>query len=377
LTMATNGVEPQKSGLKDLGQFLLNILIILLCLGVFWFFLAFSGVNNNERALFADMLSGSAERPFVTRTLIPWLTRGIAGIFPESIHTAASDSARTSSFIGDWLTHINIPAALALEGFISLAIQLGSLIGFAHAIKALLTRVYQAPTFFASLATLTALFGLLPMLLFGYIYDLPNLFLCTLALYWIATRKIASYAIVFILAIMNKETAVLLIVPSVLLFWDFKQPSLVKVCTGILAQVAVYLAVRLPINAAFKTNPGVAFEFNIDEHLYVLVNHPVVWGISVLFGLGVIGLVFHGWREKPALAMLGALPMLPLIGLFVVSGFPFEIRVFYEVYAAGFLGLIFSLAGKRIPIQSKPPVTLDGIKSLPGLFGRQEKLKES
>jgi len=375
MTMATNGLEPQKSALGNFGQVLMNVLIILLCLGVFWFFLAFSGVNNNERALFADMLAGNAERPFVTRTLIPWLTKTIAGIIPASMHTTASETARTSSFFGGWLTHINIPAALALEGIISLLIQLGSLIGFAFAIKALLARVYKAPAFFASLATLTALLGLLPMLLFGYIYDLPNLFLCTLALFFIRTRKIAAYAIVFVLAIINKETAVVLIVPSVLLFLDFERPSLVKVCTAILAQIAVYLAVRLPINAAFKTNPGVAFEINLDEHLYVLVNHPVLWGISVLIGLGVIVLIFQNWREKPALAMLGALPMLPLIGLFVVSGFPFEIRVFYEVYAAGFLGLIFTLAGKKVPIQSKPPITGDGIKSLPQMFGRREKIK--
>lgn len=365
-------VLPQKSGLGNFGQILLNCIIVLLSLGIFWFFLSFSGVNNNERALFADMLSGTAERPFVSRTLVPWLTRSIAGIFPESIHAAVSNTASASSFIKNWLTHINIPAHLALEGLVSLVIQLASLIGFAYSIKALLARVYKAPAFFPYLATLTALLGLLPMLLFGYIYDLPNLFLCTLALYLIGTHKLAGYLVVFVLAIINKETAILLIVPSVLLFWEIERPSLVKVCAGILAQIAVYLAVRMPINAMYQANPGVAFEINLDEHLYVLANHPVLWGVSVLIGLGLIALIFWRWREKPALAMLGVLPGLPLIGLFIISGFPFEIRVFYEVYAAGFLSLIFTLAGKKIPIQSTPPVARHIIKSLPRLFGRQE-----
>ena len=59
-------------------QWLLTALIVVASIGIFVFFVTFSGVNSNDRASFADMITGDANRPFVTRVLVPWLTRGLA-----------------------------------------------------------------------------------------------------------------------------------------------------------------------------------------------------------------------------------------------------------------------------------------------------------
>jgi hypothetical protein len=89
--------------------------------------------------------------------------------------------------------------------------------------------------------------------------------------------------------------------------------------------------------------------------------------------MGMILLAFHKWRQKPAVAVLGVIPGLLLLVLFVLGGITFEIRVFYEVYAAGFLCIIFTLMGRKTSLASGLPAMQEWLDSLSALFGRQVK----
>src|SRR5574340_141188 len=307
-------------------QILLVVLMIAASLGVFWFFISFSGVNANEHATLGDMLSGKADRPFVTR---------------------------------------------ALEALLSLFWQLASILGFAFTLRNLVRKVYDAPPLFPELVTLGGLMALAPMLLFGYIYDWPNLFLTTLGLYCIVSNWKARYYLVFALAILNKETALVLIVPAVLLDWHFPRPSLAKISAGILLQLGIFCAIRVPLNRLYRNNPGGPIEYHLLDHLDVWQNYPLIGVLSVLAVIGMLWLIFRGWRSKPAAAVLGVVPGLGLLVLFVVSGIPFEIRVFYEVYAAGWLCILATLTARKSPLASRLPVMQEWLDSLPGLFSRQ------
>lgn len=349
-------------------RFFLIVLIIAASLGVFWFFISFSGINANNRATLADMILGDAHRPFVTRVLVPWLTRGTAALLPESVHSAAVTAAENSRFLGDLLEKYRTPPDLALEGMISMLWQLASILGFAFALRSLVRKVYHTPVYFAELVTIGGLAALAPMLLFGYIYDLPTLFLTTLGLYCIASNWKLRYYLVFALALLNKETALVLIVPALLLDWYLPRPSLSKIITGVLVQVGIFLAIRVPLNRLYRDNPGGAMEYHLPDHLDVWQNYPVIGVVSLLVVLGMLWLIFRGWRKKPAVAVLGVLPGLGLLALFVVSGIPFEVRVFYEVYSAGFLCVLATLTARKSPLESRLPTMQEWLGSLPSLF---------
>lgn len=352
-------------------QILLIVLMIATSLGVFWFFISFSGINANERATLADMISGKAHRPFVTRALIPWMTNGLVSLLPESAHSAVSTAAGDSRFIGGLLEKYRAPQELALEGMISMFWQLASILGFTFALRGLVRKVYNSPAMFPELVTIGGLLALAPMLLFGYIYDLPNLFLTTLGLYCIAASWKIRYYLVFALAILNKETAAVLILPALLLDWHLPRPSLSKIVTGILIQLIIFFAIRVPVNQLYRDNPGGAMEYHLLDHLDVWVNYPLIGVISVLVAIGMLWLIFRGWRKKPAVAVLGVLPGLGLLVLFVVSGIPFEVRVFYEVYSAGYLCILATLTARKTPLESKLPIMQEWLDSLPSVFNRQ------
>ena len=360
--------EPVASKLSQAAWF---TIIVLAGLAIFLFFVYFSGVNSNTRASFADVMTGEAHRPFVTRVLVPWLTRGIAAMMPEFIHGGAESLLGSGGPIGTLLAEYGSPPGFVLEAIISLGLQLLSVLGFAFAFRGLFNNVYKVQPLVSNLMTLVALLGLTPMLFFGYIYDLPNLFLTTLALFCIAAQRKTAYWAVFTLAVFNKETAVVLVVPAVLLFWDFPRPSLRKIIIGAAAQVGIFLAIRIPLGLLFRNNPGEAFENHLLDHIDMFMDYPVLGVISIFVAIGMLLLVFGSWQKKPAVAVLGALPGLLFVVLFLLSGIAFEIRIFYEVYAAGFLCILYSLLARKAPLESQLPSMQQWMDSLPALLSRQ------
>lgn len=352
-------------------QTLLLALIIAASIGIFYFWLIFSGVNTNPLVAFADMMTGKAIRPPVTRVLVPWLTNGLAHLFPPSIHEGAEGLLSAKGLLPDLLRAFKVPSGFALEGAINLSIQLISILGFALALKALIRAAFKLPRMVPELLTLVGLLGLSPMMFFAYIYDLPNLFLCTLGLYLIAVRKKIAFYVVFILAIFNKETAAVLAVPGILLFWDIQKPVITKILAGIGTQIALALTIRLSLAFAYRGNPGGVMEFHLVDSLGMLRDYPVLGTISILVAAGMIWLVFNGWKRKPAVAVLGAVPGLLLLVLWFVGSVAFELREFYEVYAASFLCILATLLGRKTPLESPLPTMQQVIDSLPPLFRRR------
>ncbi len=344
---------------------LLTALIVLFGLGVFFFFIFNSGINANTRASFTGMITGDAHRPFVTRVFLPWLTRGITALFPASVHEAAKTLATSSDFMGSLLGEYNAPSDFALEALISLGLQLLCVQGFAFAFRGLFRKVYKTPALISELTTLVVLLGLAPMLFLGYLYDLPNLFLSTLGLYCIAAKLKRCYFLVLALAVLNKETAIVLAVPAILLFWDLQYPSFKKVSFGTLAQLGIFLTLRVPVSLLYRNNPGGFFEAHLADHIEMFRDYPVIGIISILIAAGMILLVFHKWRQKPAVAVLGAAPGLLLLVLFMFGGIAFEIRVFYEVYAAGFLCIISTLMARKMPLETSLPTMQEWLASMP------------
>ena len=71
--------------------------------------------------------------------------------------------------------------------------------------------------------------------------------------------------------------------------------------------------------------------------------------------------------------MLGATPGLLMLVLFVLGGIAFEIRVFYEVYAAGLLCIMATLMARKMPLETSLPTMQEWLDSMSAFFGRQVK----
>ncbi len=353
---------------KTRGIQILNILALTIAsLLVFAFFLRFSRINGGYRSTLAGMLDGTAYRPFVTRVLIPWLTAGMQALIPSSLQTAIGDWAAHNSRAAFILHQYRAPSGLEVGALISLLWQYLSLLGYYFAFRGLLQKVFKVPAKTASILTILSSIGLLPLMFFGYIYDLPSLFLCTLALYAVAANRRTLYFIIYFLALLNKETAVVLTIPSLLLFWDARRPAFSRVLKGVLLQILLFLVVRIPLAVLYRNNPGMLMEFHLMDHLKGIIRHPL-YGIAVLVLFAcLLVLLLHQWRQKPALVNLGVISGLVLFVMFLIGGMPMEFRIFYEVIAAVMLSIMYTLLVRwKYPLEPAGLSTqqfLDAIKN--------------
>lgn len=363
-------IAERKSLRTQVARLILVVSILFFCVSIFVFFIYNSWINTNSGATFAEMISGEAHRPYVTRVLVPWLTRGISAVLPESFHIAAENLAIKNMLLGSLFVAYRTPADFALEAILSMLLQLASIVGFAFAFRGLYRKVFITPELVPEMFTLVALLGMTPMLFYGYIYDFPGLFLSTLGLLFIASRKKISYLMVFTLAALNKETAVVLVAPAILLFWDWLRPSLGKVCYGLLVQLVIFLVVRIPIGWVYQNNPGGMVENHWSEHVIILRDFPMVTILSILIALALIWLVFNRWRDKPIMVMFGVIPGFVLLPLFLLGGYPLEIRVFYDVYAASFMSMLYTLLLPRIKLPVQWLTTQDWLNSLAAMISR-------
>lgn len=338
--MNLNNVKPRTSQWK---QILVVLALILISLLVFAFFLRFSRINGNFRATFEGMLTGTANRPFVTRVLIPWLTTGTGALLPVQIRSMIENWIGGSQLLLDVLGRYHAPANLRVEALISIFWQYLSLLGYFFVFRALLKKIFTLSAAMVNLLSALPALGLLPLMFFGYIYDLPSLFLCTLLFYAIAANRRTLYFIVFTLALVNKETAAVLIIPSILLFWRPDHPKIGQVIKGVLIQVLIFLVVRVPIAILFRKNAGAFMEMHFTDHWKGLIQNPM-YGVAllVLFACLFI-LLLYRWRQKPAVINLGLVSGMVLFVLFLIGGMPMEFRIFYEVMAAVILSVIHSL----------------------------------
>lgn len=211
-----------------------------------------------------------------------------------------------------------------------------SLAGFAFSLRVLFVRLYESPPWVVRLLPLAAL-GCLPAFFnAGYIYDLPVLLLFTLALALLAARRWLAYLLVFWLAALNKETAVLLLGAFVLLFFRSGELPRVKFYRLAGAQAFIFAVTWLAIRLAFRANPGGLVEFHLADNLAVLAYPVVAIALGLIAALAV-WLVFAGWRSKPRFLRVSLWMAVPLLVLMVFFGLLIEIRVLYEVYAVTFL----------------------------------------
>ncbi len=269
--------------------------------------------NTDPRTELYKMVYGLADKPFVTRVLVPLLIRGVAAILPLSL---------------DWIA--NVVMWLALLAYIA---------GMFHLVSALWRR-----SILTDVLVWGALISLYPLMfsLGRHIYDFATLCLFTWALATLAHKQWRAYLIVFLLSCINRETTALLI--GVYIFHAYKLTTRSGLIKWSVFQIASYLLVRATIIWIFWDNPGTLTESRPLLQIDALILRPYLSTIFIVAGVGIATLILFRWKLKSLFLRKAVIVILPaLLISYLVFGNPFEIRVFYEAQPAAYLLSVLSL----------------------------------
>ncbi len=197
----------------------------------------------------------------------------------------------------------------------------------------------------------------------NYMYDFLNLFLFTAGLILLYREKWNLYLIILTLAILNKETAILLSVVFVIFYFNkIDRPMFFSLLA---IQVGLFVIIKLSLYFIFKDNPGGFVELHLLRNLSYLskasnyfrfesistcllslsgLNFPVPRGLN-LFVIALVALtVFWGWFSKSLFLRKSAIIAIILFVLCLPFGHIEELRDYYEalpiIYLLGVSGLL-------------------------------------
>lgn len=271
--------------------------IVLLTTIVFIIYMVLS--KDDHFSPIESILSQTNERPSVYRVLPALITYGLS-----------------------FLTGLNLFACAILVMYFSL-------LGFFLVYSKLLNIFLSEYNYYLCMAI--SAIGILPFLFRNrYIYDFPILFIFTLAIYLMAHNKIGRFLVLFIFAALTKETSIVLVF---LFAIHFRKLQKQKYFFYLLLQLLIYGMIRFGVMYIFRNNPGSIVQYHLWDHVDAYIKNPL-GGIILLACM--IGIFFIGLTNKrddhkilnEALLTVGC----PILVLYFIFGYPFEIRVFLEIF---------------------------------------------
>jgi hypothetical protein len=319
---------------------------------------------------FGDMVYGRAPQPFVTRVLVPWLIRAAVAVTPPALRARTEESVRhnlTTDGRPVWLYQYPFEFTVAKN------LLLVFTVGFAFSLWWLAHLVLDAPAPARDVIPVVVLFALPGFYGAGsMLYDLPALCLFALGLALIATRRFRLYALVFAACVLNKETALLLVL--VWLVWEAHQHKLRRnqLAVGVGLQFGFWLVVRGALFWHFRNNPGEALAVHLFRNAQVLavpgnwfLFRPVTnWlvlprGFNLLYVLAFI-LSLFALKRAPRFLKDAYWIVPPVFVLTWLFGNVDEMRVYYEllpIVALVLFGALYRLMGyaAQLPAQDRSP----------------------
>lgn len=297
-----------------------------------------------------QLVSGEPLRPFAYRVLTPALIQASLDALPDTVKARLSHDKtgqpRTLKAAAryDWSGN---DQAIFVVSYL--------LLWLCSLLTLLLWRSLLQQQQIGGLATriLAPVLGLLALPLFfaksGYIYDLPELLLFSAALLCFLRQRWSAYYLLFAIAVLNKETALLmgLFFTPLLLRGDYR---------ALARHAALHAAIGLPLLAAIRVImadlPGTALEWHFENNLKFFASTepwfkfddiyaqqlPTPRALNPLNLLLLLGPILLKRKQLNRDLALSALAMLlVLLPTFVLLGNEDEIRVFIPVLPLGFL----------------------------------------
>jgi len=319
-----------------------------LILGIATAYSVFSGLpfNGNPRARFLAQVLGTAQRPFVYRCLVGLWLRAVHGALPSGTSDWLAGQAQ-QPFWAKVLAVNGLPASSLpyVVPFVATAALCFAGYGLCH--------FYLSEIFYPEFRFRERIGWTIAGLLlanaacswFFYIYDAGTWLLFPLALLLALKRQWSYFWPVFVLAALNKETAILLL-PVIYHMGTVDPPAnplkqpLATTLSGhrqTIAAALVWVATQTLIKFAFRHNHGPTFEWHLyDLGLGYASPKSIAHFFIFTFGLGLF--VARGWKEKPALLRFCFVWIyFPMCVCMATVGVFLETRAWYEVFALAYL----------------------------------------
>jgi len=315
------------------------------------------GKHSCMNEFFQGMLRGTAEGPYAYRVLLPFLINTCAQLTPDAIADAilkaptyANETTRAQAMIARYRIQAD---GLELEYFIAYIFSIAACIGTCYTWRFTLKFVREperSPLFCAFAPGVALLFIPQAFRWGAYFYDFTDLLLVSLCMLFFLKRKWWAYYPLFILAILNKESNVLMAAwLAALLFERSYLPLAKHGVLHILIGSITFLMTHYYVSAP-STSSHIYMLFG--EHVKFLLqpsSYSSFWpiyapSIPIPAGLNVLNLTFliillaAGWKKKNRtvriLFLVSAITVFPF---FLVGGYQDELRVFMLAFPSLFL----------------------------------------
>lgn len=294
---------------------------------------------DDPRCSWSALVSGSAHRPYIHRTLVPTVVGGLVAVTPDWLRERLDRPA--TRIAGDLEDSPDQVFDLA----VAFAVTLGCLLAFVVVLALLVREAYAYPAWVPWLAPLGVVMLLrVDMWYWFYLYDAATLLLSSLMILFLIRAQLLPYFVVYALALINKETAVFTI--GAYVAFQLGRQSVRDVALGVAAQVVLFVLVKSALTYRFSGSPGGMIEWQIQNNFGFLTT---VTASSVFFyfrSFLYAGLVFSSWSSKPmVLRRAFIFQVAPLVALSVIWGHLQELRIFYDVLPLVFLLSVPTVVG--------------------------------
>jgi hypothetical protein len=349
--------------------------VLLLILYVFATLVIMSMIKSvglvDKRVGVIAMTNFEGHKPFQYRVFMPVLIRGIEYLTPEVIQNSIADVVK--KYVGSSL-------AENYDGYTEVKAQFVSKYGYRSFLYLLLNACAMF-LFLVCLRQLALAFGIfsktlcdilpLGMVLvmpvffdYGiYIYDFSHLLLFTAGLLTLYKKQWPAFFIIFALALLNKETAIMLTLIFGLVYYsELPRKQFIKLLT---IQIMIFLVIKISLYFIFIDNPGTVAEWHLKWNIIYLItpsnyfrferlgsgmftiaNFDIRWpvGINLPMFAVIIAMVAYRWPEKPLFLRKASLYLIVTFALAMTMGCINELRAYYDalpiIYILGLSGIV-------------------------------------
>jgi hypothetical protein len=277
------------------------------------------------------MVSGTAYRPFVYRQLAPTAIGMVDKLLPARVKDKIEAKFTTGGLHSDFARYMRWTPGQMTISVLAVGFVFGCLVGLMYALRWMSKLVYDCSPIMHDIAPILVV-STLPIFWWEhkYIYDPSVMVLSTLAIGLTIARKPAWYYLVFALAVLNKETSLLLI-PVFAIISRHLGMSSKRLCGHIAIQMLIWISVCAWLHSRYGHNPGTSLEFHLLDHNLALVYLRSKLR-SCLFVIFAFIVLRPGWMHVPLYIRRGfALTTVVLFVLTLLFGWIEEIRDFLEL----------------------------------------------
>jgi hypothetical protein len=286
--------------------------------------------NGDPRSKLSDLINGTAHKPFVTRILLPSITRVVYHALPETWNKSIQECVSNQVKVQQEMQRLGWEKEFVPQYLIALSLSFGFLVIFPFTLRAIVRLLYETEPIVINMLPVLILLGLPIFFHTGtrYIYDFPALSLFTLGFYLVLRKKWYFYYFIFIIGLLNKETMVLLIVPFIFIYYE-KLPK-VHYRRHLAVHLCLFFAIYNLLMLSYQGNPGKFLEFHLFANIRILASiytpqQLVIWGIIII-------LVLYQFNRKPFVLKKTFITVFPFICLTFIFAYINELRDFYEIY---------------------------------------------